>query len=111
MSKSSKNGKVPKMTEEQYAEYVMAMKDETPVKGIGSLRRATMELRTSIPVPAKRNKFSHEYPTAGNVPAAADRGGVPVLFGSNRRRGVMSAPNRAVPGRQKTDFEGRFVIF
>lgn len=33
MSKSSKNGKVPKMTEEQYAEYVMALKDETPVKG------------------------------------------------------------------------------
>ncbi len=35
MSKSSKNknGKVPKMTEEQYAEYVMALKDETPVRG------------------------------------------------------------------------------
>lgn len=35
MSKSSKSRKerVPKMTEEQYAEYVMAMKDETPVKG------------------------------------------------------------------------------
>ena len=33
MSKSSKNGKVPKMTAEQYADYVMALKDETPVKG------------------------------------------------------------------------------
>lgn len=33
MSKSSKKGKVPKMTEEQYAEYIMALKDETPVKG------------------------------------------------------------------------------
>ena len=33
MSKSSKNGKVPKLTEEQYAEYIMAMKDETPVQG------------------------------------------------------------------------------
>ena len=34
MIKSSKSRKerVPKMTEEQYAEYVMAMKDETPVK-------------------------------------------------------------------------------
>ena len=35
MSKSSKRGKVPRMTEEQYAEYVMAMKDETPVPGYG----------------------------------------------------------------------------
>lgn len=35
MSRSSKGkkSKVPKMTEEQYAEYVMAMKDETPVQG------------------------------------------------------------------------------
>ena len=39
MSKSSKNRKekVPKMTEEQYAEYVMALKDETPVKGYREL--------------------------------------------------------------------------
>lgn len=37
MSKSSKKGKVPKMTEEQYAEYVMALKDETPVKGYKGL--------------------------------------------------------------------------
>lgn len=35
MSKNSKKkkSKVPKMTEEQYAEYVMAMKDEAPVEG------------------------------------------------------------------------------
>lgn len=35
MSKSAKkrHDKVPKLTEEQYAEYVMAMKDETPVGG------------------------------------------------------------------------------
>lgn len=35
MSKSAKKkkSKVPTMTEEQYAEYVMAMKDETPVDG------------------------------------------------------------------------------
>lgn len=35
MRKSAKkrHDKVPKLTEEQYAEYVMAMKDETPVEG------------------------------------------------------------------------------
>lgn len=35
MSRSAKkkHDKVPKLTEEQYAEYVMAMKDETPVDG------------------------------------------------------------------------------
>ena len=37
MSKSSKKGKVPKMTEEQYAEYVMALKEESPVGGYKEL--------------------------------------------------------------------------
>lgn len=36
-TRKGKNGKVPKMTEEQYAEYVMAMKDETPVQSYREL--------------------------------------------------------------------------
>lgn len=37
MSKSSKSKKerIPRMTEEQYAEYVTALKGETPLKGCG----------------------------------------------------------------------------
>lgn len=34
---NKKHDKVPRMTEEQYAEYVMAMKDETPVPGYEAL--------------------------------------------------------------------------
>lgn len=33
MSRSSGKSKVPKMTEEQYAEYVMSLKDEAPLPG------------------------------------------------------------------------------
>lgn len=43
MSKSSKNGKVPRLTEEQYAEYVTALKEETQPKNFNEVPEGDRE--------------------------------------------------------------------